>query len=87
MSCSGLLSKLAALKGGLPHWPLCGLVGLLKRPERLAAPLQHAAKVFDFLGSALGGMVIRVNGDDAPGRLTQREWHISADDGHGPEIP
>ena len=68
---------------------LAGLraLGLLKRPEKLAAPLNAAAKAFDFLGSALGGMVVRVEGRDVDGRPGRREWHIAADNDHGPEIP
>jgi hypothetical protein len=43
--------------------------------------------VFDALGSALGGMVVRVEGTDARGKAARRAWHIAADDNHGPEIP
>ncbi len=39
------------------------------------------------MGSALGGMVVRVSGLDAAGAPAQRAWHISADNDHGPEIP
>lgn len=61
--------------------------GVLKRPSRLAALMRATAPAFDFLGSALGGMVVRVEGDDPTGRSIRREWHIAADDDHGPEIP
>lgn len=61
--------------------------GLLKQPANLAAPLHAGARAFDFLGSALGGMVVRVEGEDAAGRRLRREWHIAADNDHGPEIP
>lgn len=82
----------AALEVGLTQRAFAALAalrtaGLLKRPVRLAAPLNAAAKVFDFLGSALGGMVVRVEGNDAAGRRVRREWHISAGNDHGPEIP
>ncbi|OWQ44659.1 saccharopine dehydrogenase [Roseateles noduli] len=62
-------------------------IGLLKQPSRLAALMQATAPMFDFLGSALGGMVVRVEGEDSMGRQARREWHIAADDDHGPEIP
>jgi hypothetical protein len=32
-------------------------------------------------------MVVRVEGEDASGRPARRAWHLSADNGHGPEIP
>lgn len=61
--------------------------GLLRRPERWAGVLNRAAVAFDSLGTALGGMVVRVEGLDARGRPARRAWHIAADNGHGPEIP
>lgn len=42
---------------------------------------------FDPWGSALGGMVVRVSGLDAQGQAIDRAWHVTADNGHGPEIP
>ncbi|MDH0863357.1 saccharopine dehydrogenase NADP-binding domain-containing protein [Mitsuaria sp. GD03876] len=62
-------------------------VGLLKRPSRLAGIIQATSPMFDRFGSGLGGMVLRVEGQDASGRPARREWHIAADDDHGPEIP
>ncbi|MDT9000829.1 saccharopine dehydrogenase NADP-binding domain-containing protein [Paucibacter sp. APW11] len=61
--------------------------GLLRRPERLARLLHRGAPLFDAMGSALGGMVLRVRGQDARGAPAARAWHIAADDDHGPEIP
>ena len=68
---------------------LAGLraMGLVKRPARLAGFLDRAARMMDFMGSALGGMVVRVEGIDASGALSRRSWHITADHDHGPEIP
>jgi hypothetical protein len=43
--------------------------------------------MFDFLGTQLGGMVVRAEGADASGRFVRRAWHIAADNDHGPEIP
>jgi saccharopine dehydrogenase-like NADP-dependent oxidoreductase len=61
--------------------------GLLRHPERLASFLNRTAPLLDFLGSPLGGMVVRVQGQDAKGQAAQRAWHIAADNDHGPEIP
>lgn len=68
---------LAALRG----------MGLLKRPERLAGILDRISGVFDPLGTALGGMVVRIEGLDPGGRPARRAWHIAADNDDGPEIP
>lgn len=61
--------------------------GLLPAPQKLAPLLHSAGRVFDALGTALGGMVVRVEGIDAQGRAARRAWHIAADHNHGPEIP
>ncbi len=61
--------------------------GLIGRPERLAGLLNAASGVFDFLGSALGGMVVRVAGINETGAEARRAWHITAGNDHGPEIP
>lgn len=61
--------------------------GLIKQPERFAKWLNDASRVFDFLGTALGGMVVRVHGVDGAGKAIKRAWHIAADHDHGPEIP
>jgi len=68
---------------------LAGLraLGLIAQPARLAGLLNRAARAMDFMGSSLGGMVVRVEGTDASGALAHRAWHIAADDDHGPEIP
>lgn len=68
---------LAALRG----------MGLLKQPERLAGILDRIGRVFDPLGTPLGGMVVRVEGLDHAGRPARRAWHIAADNDDGPEIP
>jgi saccharopine dehydrogenase-like NADP-dependent oxidoreductase len=62
-------------------------IGLLPAPQKLAPLLHSAGRVFDALGTALGGMVVRVEGTDAQGKAARRAWHIAADDNHGPEIP
>ena len=62
-------------------------VGLLPRPERLAGLLDRVSALADPFGTALGGMVVRIDGLDANGSPARRVWHIAADDDHGPEIP
>jgi NAD(P)-dependent dehydrogenase (short-subunit alcohol dehydrogenase family) len=61
--------------------------GVLKNPSSFARLLNASAKVFDPLGSQLGGMVVRVAGLNGTGVLVKRAWHIAADNDHGPEIP
>ena len=61
--------------------------GVLPRPARLARVMNRGAKLFDGFGSGLGGMVLRVAGVDAAGRVARHAWHIAADGDHGPEIP
>lgn len=61
--------------------------GLVRHPARLARAFERLARATDFLGSSLGGMVVRVEGVDAAGRARRLAWHITADDDHGPEIP
>ena len=82
----------AALEVGLTQRAFAFLallrrIGLLPSPQKLAPLLHAAGGVFDAFGSALGGMVVRVEGTDAQGRPARRAWHIAADDNHGPEIP
>ena len=82
----------AALEVGLAQRTFAALawlrhVGWLTNPSVLAGVLNAGAPLFDPLGSALGGMVVRVAGLDAKGQPAKRAWHIAADDNHGPEIP
>lgn len=82
----------AALEVGLSQRAFAFLAwlrqhGLLKNPSSLAKLLNAGAKLFDPLGSALGGMVVRVAGVNADGVSVRRAWHIAADRDHGPEIP
>ncbi|RYX97997.1 MAG: saccharopine dehydrogenase [Comamonadaceae bacterium] len=82
----------AALEVALTQRVFAGLAalcsrGIFKRPERLAGMLDFAAPGLDFLGSALGGMVVRVEGCDAAGKTSKRAWHLTADNDKGPEIP
>ncbi|MEO6920580.1 MAG: saccharopine dehydrogenase NADP-binding domain-containing protein [Collimonas sp.] len=82
----------AALEIGLSQRALAAMAwlrraGVISHPERFAGLLNSTAKCLDFLGSALGGMVVRIAGTDADGRPVRQAWHIAADDDHGPEIP
>ena len=61
--------------------------GLIPNPEKLAGFLNFSAGAFDFLGSDVGAMVLRVSGVDGAGKQRHRAWHILAGGGHGPEIP
>jgi saccharopine dehydrogenase-like NADP-dependent oxidoreductase len=82
----------AALEVGLAQHAFAFLAsmrraGVLPSPARLAPLLYSAGRVLDRFGTALGGMVVRVEGLDAQGAAAHRAWHIAADDNHGPEIP
>lgn len=82
----------AALEIGLAQRALAALasaraLAVLRRPERLARPLNAVATWFDSLGSSSGGMVVRVAGEGEAGQGLQGEWHITADNDYGPEIP
>lgn len=82
----------AALEIGLTQQALSMMAalrrkGVIVHPERFAKFLNSAARGFDFLGSSLGGMVVRVSGIDADGKEARKAWHIAADHDHGPEIP
>ncbi len=82
----------AALEVGLTQRVLAALAGLraagvLKQPARWAGLLNAMAPALDFLGTATGGMVVRVQGLDTSGRTVRRAWHITAGQDNGPEIP
>jgi hypothetical protein len=82
----------AALEVGLTQRSLSTMAsfrrnGLIGHPDRFAKLLNSVARGFDFLGSSLGGMVVRVKGVNAGGNAIQHAWHIAADHDHGPEIP
>ncbi len=60
---------------------------LIGPPARWAKWFNRGGGMFNRFGTSLGGMVVRVQGLDAVGNRHQRTWHITAGDGHGPEIP
>jgi saccharopine dehydrogenase-like NADP-dependent oxidoreductase len=82
----------AALEVGAFHlalWGLSGLVraGLLRRPERLAAPLLALKRTMRFLGTDVGGMAITLEGEGRSGERKRLDWSLIARRGHGPFIP
>ena len=82
----------AALDVGLAQRGLAMLsvlrsAGLIGQPSRLAGFLNSAARVFDFMGTSTGGMVVRVEGINASNQCAKRAWHVTAGNDHGPEIP
>ena len=82
----------AALEVSATQRAIAGLAwlrraGVLPRPERLARILNAGAPWFDRWGSSLGGMVVRVAGQDQTGQPVRKAWHIAAAHDHGPEMP
>jgi len=82
----------AALEVGLAQRGFAALAwlrhtGIVKNLAPLAGVLNAAARLLDPFGSSVGGMVVRVAGQDARGMPAARAWHITADQDHGPEIP
>ena len=79
--------ELGPAQRGLAFLAALRRLGVLRRPQDLARLLNTSAGLLDRFGSALGGMVVRVEGLAADGAEACRAWHIAADDDHGPEIP
>ena len=82
----------AALEVGAFHlalWGLSGLVraGLVRQPERLAAPLLALKRAMRFLGSDVGGMAVTLEGENRSGERKRVAWRLIARRGHGPFIP
>ena len=89
---TGRVTFRAALEVGLTQRVFALLAGLRSRHllpplASLAGVLNATAPWLDFLGTPVGGMVVRVTGADACGRAARRAWHITAGNDHGPEIP
>ena len=70
-------------------WVLSGLVrlGVVARPERLAAFMLAIKRHLGFLGTDTGGMFMTLDGHDAQGQPKRIDWHLEARSGHGPYIP
>ncbi|MDR7376611.1 saccharopine dehydrogenase-like NADP-dependent oxidoreductase [Rhodoferax ferrireducens] len=77
----GLAQRAFAVLAALRSWRL------MPQPAVLAGLLNRTATLLDFMGTALGGMVVRVQGLNGAGQAARRAWHIAADNDHGPEIP
>jgi hypothetical protein len=82
----------AALEVAPTQYAFAVLAALRARGVPLASPrvatlLHLAGKLFDPLGTADGGMVVRLRGADGQGARLQLAWNIFAPDHHGPEIP
>lgn len=82
----------AALELGFQHFMLAGVaslrrIGVPVPVERWAGQLDRMATWLDRFGSECGGMLVSVTGKTANGNLQCIEWHLTADDNYGPEIP
>lgn len=82
----------AALELGVQHFMLAGVAGLRRMGvpipvERWAHQLDQVAGWFDRFGSECGAMLVSVTGTKKDGRGQRVEWHLTADDNYGPEIP
>lgn len=82
----------AALELGVQHLAL-GLAAALRRAgaplpiERWARPLDRLAALMDVFGGERGGMVVSVAGARASGARARIDWQLTAEAGHGPEVP
>jgi NAD(P)-dependent dehydrogenase (short-subunit alcohol dehydrogenase family) len=82
----------AALELGAQHFLLAAAAQMkrwrLPIPlERWAAPLDRVACWLDGFGSERGGMRVSVSGTRKNGGKARIDWHLIADNNHGPEIP
>jgi hypothetical protein len=79
--------ELAVAQG--TFWLLAALVrgGLIKDAARCAPLLLQCARHFDAWGSDAGGMHVGLRGTDHHGRPAKVNWHLTARQGHGPQIP
>jgi len=55
--------------------------------EKWAGVMDRAATFLDRFGTDRGGMLVSVSGIRPDRRRGRAEWHITAGDNHGPEIP
>jgi saccharopine dehydrogenase-like NADP-dependent oxidoreductase len=62
-------------------------IGLVRRWQGFVPAFRWLSDKFIGLGSAKGGMHVRVSGVDADGREIARNWYLTARQNHGPEIP
>lgn len=82
----------AGLEVPLQFFGLWGLswfvrAGLLRKAERLAAPLVKAKSWMNRLGSDAGGMFVVMEGRGADGAQKKVSWHLIARQNNGPYVP
>lgn len=82
----------AALELGIQHaalWMAAALrrAGVPLPIERAAPLMNRAASLLDMFGSEKGGMLVSLTGTWVDGTRGRVEWHLTADENHGPEIP
>jgi hypothetical protein len=79
--------ELAVAQGAF--WLLAALVrlGVIADAGRCAPLLLQCARHFDGWGSDAGGMHIGLRGTDHHGHPAKVDWHLTARQGHGPQIP
>lgn len=82
----------AGVEVGLMHFGMWGLswlvrAGLVRSPERLAAPLLLLKHKLNFLGSDRGGMFVEMRGEAPDGSPLTLRWSLTAGSGHGPFVP
>ena len=61
--------------------------GVVREPERLAAPLLGLKRRLGWLGSDTGCMFMTLAGVGRDGQPARRTWHVIGASGHGPYIP
>jgi len=82
----------AALELGIQHFGLWVAAALRRAGapvplERWAQPLDRLSSLMDSFGSDCGGMLVSVAAERMDGSRALIEWHLTAEAGHGPEIP
>jgi hypothetical protein len=79
--------ELAAAQFGMACLAGLARIGVLRKPERLAALVLRLARGLDRFGTDVGGMHVAVEGIAATGQPLRRAWYLVARQGHGPQIP
>ncbi len=82
---AGMESKLLHVSIWLVSWLV--RMGLPVKLGNHAAVLLKASRWFDLLGTADGGMHVKVSGSDSAQLPVNKTWYIEAFDDHGPQIP
>lgn len=70
-------------------WCTAALVrmGLIRNLASHAHTLRRLSERLMRFGSDVGGMVVEMHGKDLEGAPLHLRWHLTADAGHGPEVP